>query len=159
MPHAAIGKIAEVAAGPLINAGASIFGVNKQAQAAQAAAKQQAMAQKMALQRETAKEAEAKQRNQAAWNDYRNRLTLYYQRYGDKAIDRYGYAPGYNASMLQQPGAGPGGAGAFAPGERSGGAAPVVMSGGRTVSPEDYDAYVKAREARRAGGTLGGMLG
>ncbi len=136
---------------PAITAGigglASLFGSYKQAQSQKEALNAQLGANREAMQHAQAQESAKARTARARWGDYTKRLELFY-RNNPNAVQRYGYRPGFRDEWLK-PAAGPGGA----PGQAAGvpGGGPVTLAGGRQVSGEDYDAYVRAREARRAG--------
>ena len=149
----AIATGALIAAG--IGAAASAYGAHKQSSSQNKATKAQQQANQEAVTYEQQRQAGAKRQAKSRWDDYTKRLELYY-RNNPNAVQRYGYLPGYK-SEWSTPAAG-------APGSAPGGVSqsPVTLAGGRQVSGGDYDAYVKAREARRAGaqpGTLGSMFG
>lgn len=136
----------------IIGAGASIFGAHKQSQAQNKAldAQERGRREELAYARQ---QQESKRRADAfKWKQYNDAMQQYYARYGDRAIDRYGIPVGIKIGQ----GAAPGPGGQPAPGGAQ--RAPVTMAGGRQVGADEYDAYVRAREARR-GGTLGQIAG
>lgn len=123
-----------------LGVGASVFGAHKQGQAQQRALDAQERANRQAM-------AAERSANRSAWDRYRKEYADWYSRFGEGGIKRYGVPTGVDYKALPtgtQAGA--------APGEQ------VTMAGGRSVPRGEYDEYVRRREARRAGGTLGGIL-
>ncbi len=128
-----------------IGAAASAYGAHKQAKSQKEALNAQVGANREAMTRAEGQEAAKARMARSRWNDYSHRLELFY-RNNPNAVKRYGYLPGYKEAWSQPIAGAPG-----APGATGAPQGPVTLAGGRQVGGAEYDAYVKAREARRAG--------
>jgi hypothetical protein len=138
-----------------LGVGGSIFGTSKQAGAAKRASQEQERARQEALAYERQQQANAEKRRRSEWDQYQQAYQTWYNRYGEKGIDRYGVPVGVTYGKTATPGT-PGAPGAPAPGAPAPGVAraPVTLAGGRQVDPDEYARYVAAREQRR-GQTIG----
>jgi hypothetical protein len=138
-----------------LTTGGTIFGVSKQAGAAKRAAQEQERARQEALAYERQQQANAEKRRRSEWDQYQQAYQTWYNRYGEKGIDRYGVPVGVTYGKTATPST-PGAPGAPAPGAPAPGVAraPVTLAGGRQVDPDEYARYVAAREQRR-GQTIG----
>ncbi len=128
--------------GDVAGAATGLFGTFMQGRSQSQARRSQERARQEALAYEQEKEARAERARRSRWDVYQKAYRLWYERFGDAGINRYGVPVGVDYRS--------GAPGAPAP--QPGADAPITLAGGRQIPKSEYDAYVASREARRAGG-------